>query len=322
MEGKVFVTRKMLELDKIREMFPNCEVWEGDCPCPNEVLVEKAKYCEALITQLSDKIDESILSNPQLKVVAQVAVGVDNIDLAAATKHQVVVSHTPGILTEACADHAWALMMAAARNLIPSNKSIYEGKWTAYDPCGFLGNDFNGATMGIIGPGRIGLATARRSKGFNMRLLYHGPHQKPDFDELGAKYVSLEELLRESDYVVLTCPLNAQTRGLIGKEQLEMMKKTAVLVNIARGLVVKTDDLYDALKNHVIGKAALDVTDPEPLPKDHKLLFLDNCVVIPHIASATFRTRAAMSMISANAVANVFNGKPVEFCANKGVVPK
>ena len=306
-------------INLLKSHFPNVEIWLEDRACPRELILQKAAECDALLTQMGDKIDAEIFKNKNLKVVSQIAVGLDNIDLKAATENGTVVSHTPGVLTEACADHAWALMLAAARQLIQSYKYVVDGKWTQQDPMAFLGCDVYGTTLGVIGPGRIGQAICRRAQGFNMKVLYNGPHEKPELNQTGAKYVKLEELLKEADYVVLSCPLTDSTRHLIGYDQLKMMKKTAILVNIARGPVVVTNDLERALREKLIGAAALDVTDPEPLPADHPILKLDNCVVFSHIASATVPTRATMSLIAAQAIIDALDGKRVKYCANPAV---
>ncbi|KAK8852472.1 hypothetical protein M9Y10_017448 [Tritrichomonas musculus] len=324
-DKKVYVTRIMREegINLLKEHFPNLEIWLEDRACPREIILQKAAECDALLTQMGDKIDAEVLANhPNLKVVSQIAVGLDNIDLKTATENHIVVSHTPGVLTEACADHAWALMLSAARLIVPSYKYVIEGKWTQQDPMAFLGKDIYGCTLGVIGPGRIGQAVCRRASGFSMKVLYHGPHEKPELNKTGAKYVPLEQLLKESDYVVLTCPLTPSTKHLIGYDQLKLMKKDAILVNIARGPVVVTSDLERALKEGLLGAAALDVTDPEPIPADHPILKLPNCLVVSHIASATIQTRATMSLIAAQAIIDALDGKHVKYCANPDVYNK
>lgn len=315
----MFCTRIMREegINLLKGAIKNVEIWPENCPCPRDVLLQKAAECDALLTQMGDKINEEVINHPNLKVISQIAVGVDNIDLASATAHKIPVSHTPGVLTEACADHAWALMLCAARQLVQSNRYVVGGQWTQQDPMAFLGGDVFGRTLGIIGPGRIGQAVGRRAAGFNMKVLYYGPHEKPEF--ANAKYCTLDELVTEADYIVLTCPLNPGTRGIIGMEQFKKMKKTAILVNIARGPCVVTDDLVTALKEGMIGAAALDVTDPEPLPAEHPLNKMPNCVVFSHIASATVETRANMSLIAAQGIIDVLSGKKLQFCANPDV---
>ena len=316
MDFKVFCTRIMREegINLLKQHIKNVEVWPENRPCPRDVLLAKAGEVDALLTQMGDKIDAEVINHPNLKVISQIAVGTDNIDLKAAAARKLPVSHTPGVLTEACADHAWALMLCAARQLVQSNRYVVGGEWTQQDPMAFLGNDVYGKTLGIIGPGRIGQAIGRRASGFSMRVIYYGPHEKPEF--ANATRVSLDELMSESDYVVLSCPLNDGTRGIVGEAQLKKMKKDAILVNIARGPCVVTDDLVKALKEGWIGAAALDVTDPEPLPAEHPLNKLPNCVVFSHIASATVPTRANMSLISAQAIIDALSGKRVQFCAN------
>jgi len=320
----IFVTRQINPkgINILKEHFQHVEIWPEDRPCPREIILEKAKEVDALLTLLTDKIDEEVLSNQNLKIVSQSAVGIDNIDVKSATAHNVVVCNTPGVLTESCADLAWALIMSVARRVVESYCFVQEGKWVSYDPNGFLGTDVFGATIGIIGPGRIGQAVARRSLGFKMKILYHGPHQKGELDQIGGIYSSLEDLLKESDFIVLTCPLKPDTRHLINEERLKMMKKTSILINIARGPVVDTSALVDALREGTIAAAGLDVVDPEPIPKDHPLLSLKNCVQISHIASATTATRMKMATIAANAIVDCLNGKKPQFCANPDVIPK
>lgn len=307
-------------IDLLKQHFQDVEIWPENRACPRELLLQKAAEVDAILSQMGDKIDEEVLCHENLKIVSQIAVGLDNIDLQAATKHKIVISHTPGVLTEACADHAWAMMLAAARLIVQSNRYVVNGEWVTQDPMAFLGASVYGQTLGIVGPGRIGLATAKRASGFNMKVLYHGPHQKQDFDQIGATYYpDLAKMLPEVDFLIITCLLNDSTRGMIGMDQLKLMKKTAILVNIGRGPMIKTDELYTALKDGVIGSAALDVVDPEPLPKEHPLNTLDNCIVVSHIASATIPTRAKMAEIAAQAIIDCLNGKKVTHCANPAV---
>ena len=298
----------------------NIEQWKSKDHCPYETLLEMSRKCDALVTHITDKVDDQILSSPRLKIVSQCAVGLDNIDLESATRHKIVVANTPEVLTDACADLAWALIMAVARNLIQSNQFVYSGEWKKFDQMQFLGLDVFGSTIGIIGPGRIGQAVARRAIGFNMRILYTGHSPKDVMTTLGGRFVGMEELLSESDYVVLTCPLNEQTKGLIGEKELKMMKKTGVLINISRGKVVDSDALVKALQDHTIYAAGLDVFDPEPIPPNHPILKLDNVTLTSHIAGAQVTTRKRMASLSAHAVIDCLSGRRVQYLANKDLL--
>ena len=318
---KIFVTRMipMNGIDILKEHFQNVEIWQENRTCPHDLLLQKASECDALLTIGFDKVDEEVINHPNLKVISQISVGVDNIDLQSATNHHIPVSHTPYVLSDSCADFAWCLMLATARQLIQSCRYVTDGRWLTNDPKLFNGFDVFGKTLGIIGAGRIGQAIAKRGSGFSMRILYYGPHRKPNLDDCGCCYCTLDELLAASDFVVLACSLNPTTRGIIGIEQLRMMKRSAILVNIARGPCVVTADLVEALKSGLIAAAALDVTDPEPPEKESELLKLPNCIVSSHIASATVETREKMSEIAARAVVDALGGRRVQFCANPDV---
>ena len=323
-EFKVFVSGPIYPNGmKMLEKFfgkNNVEHWESKDHCPYDVLLQKSRECDAIVTHITDKIDDQILSSPKLKIVSQCAVGLDNIDLESATRHKIVVAHTPEVLTDACADLAWALIMAVARNVIQSNQFVYSGEWKTFDQMQFLGLDVFGATIGIIGPGRIGQAVARRAVGFNMRILYTGHSPKDAMTNLGGRFVGMEELLGESDYVVITCPLNEETKGLIGEKELKMMKNTGVLINIARGKVVDSDALVKALQDHTIYAAGLDVFDPEPIPLDHPILKLKNVTLTSHIAGAQVTTRKMMASLSAHAVIDCLSGRRVQYLANKDLL--
>ena len=322
--AKIFVTRKTSNVcvDILKKWSSNVEIWDQDCIVPYDVLSEKAKHVDALVSHPVDKIDENILKNPNLKIVAQSAVGIDNIDLNIATRYNVIISHTPGVLTETCADFAWALMLASARRVCECSEYVKAGKWVRHEPNIFIGLDVHGKTLGVIGPGRIGEGVIKRAYGFSMKVLYHEPHRKQHIDELGASYVPLDNLLSQSDFVVLCCPLTPETKHLIDIKKLKMMKSTAVLVNIARGAVVVTDDLVEALKTGVISYAALDVTDPEPIPNNHPLVSLPNCLIASHIAYSTQATKDAVGTLTAESVIDCLEGRPVKFQANKDAVPK
>jgi len=286
------------------------DVWDGEIEPPRDELVRRVAGCDGILTLLTDRVDAALLdaAGSQLRVVSNFAVGFDNVDVAECTRRGIPVGNTPGVLTETTADLTWALLMAAARRLVEGADHVRAGRWRTWDPLLFLGPDVHGATLGIVGFGRIGQAVAQRAAGFRMRVLYHGRSRAAPAieDSLGATFVSLDELLAESDFVTLHVSLTLDTRGLIDAAALARMKPTAILVNTARGPVVDTTALYDALRDGVIAAAALDVTDPEPLPVDHPLVGLPNCLVVPHIASASRATRGKMAeMAAVNLLAGV-----------------
>ncbi len=276
---------------------------------------------EGILSLLTARVDESILVRaPNLRVVSNMAVGVDNIDVAACTRRGIPVGNTPGAMTDATADLTMALLLAAARRLPESSQDAREGRWSTWSPTGWLGADLRDATLGIIGLGKIGSAVAERARGFGLRLVYWGPARSPENEvKAGALYVSLEELLSTSDFVTLHCPLNESTRGLIGESVLRKMKPTAVLVNAARGPVVNTDALVRALTKGWIASAALDVTDPEPLPPSHPLYGLPNCLIAPHIGSATHGTRKRMAGMACENLLAGLEGRRLPNCVNPNV---
>ncbi len=314
-QPKVFVTRLIPEagLSKIRQQC-DTEVWPEPLPPPYALLRQKAAACDGLVSLLTDRIDAALMdAAPRLRVVSNFAVGFNNIDIPAATARGIAVGHTPGVLTDATADMAFCLLIAAARRLVEGHQDTRSGRWQTWEPIGHLGQDLVGRTLGIVGMGRIGYALARRChRGWDMNVLYHDLHRHDEAErELGARLVDLDTLLRESDFISLHTDLNEQTRGLIGREELRKMKPTAVLVNSARGPLVDTEALTEALRAGTIFAAGLDVTDPEPLPAEHPLLQLPNVIVAPHIASATIDTRNAMAEIcTANLLAGLA-GQPL-----------
>jgi glyoxylate reductase len=288
-------------------------MWPEDRAISPDVLAERIAYADGLYAMLTDTIDRTVLSlAPRLRVVSNMAVGVDNIDLAACADLGVAVGHTPDVLTGSTADIAWMLVMASTRRMQEGIDLIRAGEWGQWDPAGLLGYDVSGTTLGIIGMGRIGEAIARRALGFDMTVLYTARTAKPKAEaELGARRVELDELLSTADHVVVATALSADTYHLIGEPELSAMKPTANLVNIARGPIVDTDALYDALSGGSIRCAGLDVTDPEPLPADHELLTLRNCTVIPHTGSSTWRTRKAMADLAADNLIAALAGEPM-----------
>lgn len=316
MKPKVYVTRHLPQVAR-EELEAACEVtiWDEEFPPPYDVIVENVVDKEGLVCLLTDRIDADLMdAAPKLKVIGQVAVGYDNIDVAAAAERGIVVGNTPGVLTDATADFAFALLMSAARRIGEAYDYVRAGEWETWGLTLFLGQEVQGATLGIVGLGRIGRAVARRARGFDMKVLYHGHSRQPDAEaELGVEYRDFESLLRESDYVSLHVNLTEETRGLMDAAAFALMKPAGILINTARGPIVDSDALYDALKEGQIAYAALDVTDPEPLPADHKLLTLPNCLVAPHIASATVASRTLMAQMAVrNCIAGV-RGEPLPY---------
>lgn len=318
----VYVTRRIPEpgLAPVRAV---CQVrlWEGELPPPKAVLLREVADCDGLLCLLTDPIDDEVMAaGPRLRVISQMAVGVDNIDLRAAIARGIPVGHTPGVLTEATADFTFALLMAAARRIPEGVDYVRAGKWRTWEPMGLLGMDVWGATLGIIGLGRIGTAVARRARGFTMHILYYDPSRRPDLEaELGVEYAELDDLLARSDFVSLHCPLTPETRHLIGEAALRRMKPTAILINAARGPIVDPNALVRALSEGWIRAAALDVTEPEPIPPDHPLVSLPNCIVVPHIASATVSTRERMAAMAAENLLAGLRGERLPYCANPEV---
>ncbi len=324
-QASVFVTRKIAQpaLDRLAGK-AQVEVWQQDDPPPYEVLLQKAENTDGLLTLLTDKIDANLIDRARnLKVISQFAVGFDNIDIAAATRKGIPVGNTPGVLTETTADFSWALLMAAARRVVEGDKEVRAGIWRAWGPDVLTGYDIYGATLGIVGFGRIGQAMARRAKGFDMTILYTDPNcGKEAGAALGAECVALDELLARADFVTLHTFLSKETYHLTGREQLQKMKRTAILVNTARGPVVDNAALAWALENQVIAGAALDVTEPEPIPRDSPLLKLDNIIITPHIASASKATRLRMAQMAVDNLLAGLQGQKLPNCANPEVYKK
>ncbi|MEM1989764.1 MAG: glyoxylate reductase [Candidatus Bathyarchaeia archaeon] len=321
---RVYLTREIPErgLKKIMERF-EVEVWPEYGPPPKQVIIEKARDADALVTLLSDRIDAEVFdAAPKLKIIAQMAVGYDNIDVEEATRRGVYVTNTPGVLTETTADFAWALMMAVARRVVEADRYVREGKWkVGWHPMMLLGRDVYGATLGIIGAGRIGSAVARRAKCFNMKILYYDVVRNLQMEqETGAKFVDLDTLLRESDFISIHVPLTKETYHLINSERLKLVKKTAYIINTARGPVIDEKALYEALKEGRLAGAALDVFEQEPTPIDNPLLKLDNVVVAPHIASASYETRSRMAEMVAENLIAFFEGRQPPNLVNPDVM--
>jgi glyoxylate reductase len=320
---KVFVTRRIPSagLDRILAVCET-EVWPEQLPPSCDLLHRKIADCDGLVSLLTDRIDAPLMdAAPRLKVVSNYAVGFNNVDIPAATARGIAVGNTPGVLTDATADMAFCLLIAAARRLVDGHQYGHSGQWKTWEPLGHLGQDLAGCTLGIIGMGRIGYALAKRCRGgWDMTVLYHDmfPNAKAE-QELGARRVDLDVLLKQSDFVSVHTDLNDQTRGLFNLAQFRQMKPTAVFVNTARGPIVVEKDLVQALKTGVIFAAGLDVTDPEPPAPGSPLYGVPNLIVAPHIASATVGTRNAMAEICANNVLAGVTGQKLPAWVNPEV---
>jgi glyoxylate reductase len=316
---KVFLTRVIRDkgLDLVKE-FCDADIWPEELPPSREVLLEKVRGVDGLLCLLTDKIDAEVLdaAGPGLKVVSNHAVGFDNIVVADATARGIPVGNTPGILTDATADFAFALLMAAARRVTEAERYLRAGKWVTWGPSMLLGVDMVGKTLGLVGFGRIGQAVAKRASGFEMRVIYHDPTARPVPGLQAQAVSSLDELLHQADFVSLHVPLTEATRRMVNADFLSKMKPNAVLVNTARGGVLDQDALYAALKNKQIFAAALDVTDPEPLPLDSPLLRLENCLIAPHIASASEQSRDDMALLAAENLIAGLKGERLPHCVN------
>lgn len=308
---RVFVARRIPDegLADILEA-TDAVVWPDELPPSRDALLAAVAGCDGILTLLTDRVDDELLeaAGPGLRVVSNYAVGFDNVDVPACTRRGIPVGNTPGVLTETTADLAWTLLMAAARRIVEGADYVRAGRWRTWGPMLLLGPDVHGATLGIVGFGRIGQAVARRAAGFGMEILYHDVSRAPEDVEraLGATWVPFDDLLERSDFVTLHVNLTPGTTRLIDAAALARMQPTAILVNTARGPVVDSDALVEALRGGTIAAAALDVTDPEPLPADHPLVGLPNCLVVPHVASATRATRGRMAaMAAANLLAGL-----------------
>lgn len=312
--AEVFVTRALpgRAIEVLLAAGHNVRVWPEDRAIPAAVLAAELPAADAAITMFMDPVTAPLLdSAPSLKVIANMAVGFDNIDAVHAAARGVWVTNTPGVLVDTTADLTWALMLAAARNIALADRLTRTTGWPEWSPGAFAGMDLAGATLGIVGLGAVGEAVARRAAGFRMRVLYANRTRKPAAEQqLGVGYATLPELLAASDVVSLHVALAPETRHLIGRPEFALMKPSALLVNAARGAVVDTAALVDALREGAIAGAALDVTDPEPLPEDHPLFEFPNVVITPHIGSATVATRARMAEMAAANVAEVLAGRP------------
>jgi len=323
---KVYVTRRLPgEAMDLLQQHTQVTVWGEDAvPPPKEVIKREVADADGLISLVTDPIDAEVMdAAPKLRVISNYAVGYDNIDIPAATARGIVVTHTPGVLTETVADFAFALILAAARRVVEADRFTREGKWKSWEPMLFLGQDVYGATLGLVGLGRIGSAVARRAKGFDMRVLYYDVVRREDLEKtLGLEFTDLDTLLRESDFVSIHTPLTPETRHLIGARELSLMKPTAILVNTARGPIVDTIALAKALRERRIWAAGIDVFETEPVPPDHPLLQLDNVVVAPHIASASIATRTKMALLAVENLLSVLEGRTPPHPVNPEAIGK
>lgn len=318
-QAKVFITRRLpVDLEQLQQV-ATLEVWTERQPPPYEVLLKKVKTIDGLLCLLTDRIDRQLIeTGTSLKVISQMAVGYDNIDIPVATKRRIPVGYTPGVLTDATADFAWALLMAAARRVVEADRFTRAGEWRTWEPDLLMGPDITGATLGIVGFGRIGQAVARRAKGFEMRILYASRH-RCDLEleqSLGLEFVTFDHLLQEADLVTIHTLLSNETYHLFSDRQFESMKPSAILINTARGAVVDPDALYRALSSGQIAGAALDVTEPEPIPMDSPLLTLDNLIIAPHIGSASRPTREKMATMAIENLMAGLKGDRLPYCVN------
>jgi glyoxylate reductase len=324
---RVFVSRRISD-DSLARIVgqTDADVWPDELPPDRPELLRRVAGVDGFLSMVSDRVDDELLevAGPQLKVVSNYGVGVDHIDVAACTRRGVAVGNTPGVLTETTADFAFALLMAAARRIPEGVEFVRQDRWQAWSPLLLVGPDVHHATLGILGFGRIGREVAKRGHGFDMPILYYARHAAPPEVEaqLGARRGSLDEVLAQSDFITIHVPLSPETHHLINRETLGKMKRSAILINAARGPVVDSDALYEALRDGVIAGAALDVTEPEPMPGDHQLLSLPNCVVVPHIASSSFATRARMASIATDNLLAGLQHAPLPSCVNPKATPR
>lgn len=303
LKPKIYITRRIPE-EIVLKLEKHCRVrmWDqADIPVPRAVLEKEIVDVEGLYCLLTESIDKELIEKAgRLKIISNMAVGYNNIDVEAAKEKGITVTNTPGVLTETTADLTFALMMATARRLIESSDYLRDGNWKTWSPMQLTGQDIYGATLGIIGMGRIGEAMAKRARGFDMNILYYNRSQKHELEqELNIKYRNLDDLLKESDFICILTPFTPETKNLIGTRELSLMKNTAILINTARGGIVNEDDLYHALKEGGIWAAGLDVFEHEPITHDHPLLSLPNVVTLPHIGSASVKTRMKMADLAA-----------------------
>jgi glyoxylate reductase len=310
--ASIYITRKLPAsiIQKLSAHF-HVRMWDKeDSVVPRDVLLREIEEVDGLLCLLTDQIDQEVISKAKnLKVISNLAVGYNNIDIPAASQKGIIVTNTPGVLTETTADLTFALIMTAARRITEASDFLRNGQWDAWSPMQLTGQDIYGATIGIIGLGRIAEALVRRAKGFDMRVLYYNRTRKPGKEtELDIEFADFHSLLKESDFVCILVPYHPELHHMIGKNELALMKKEAILINTARGGLVDEAALFDALKQNQILAAGLDVFEEEPVPLDHPLLTLPNVVTLPHIGSASVNTRLKMASLAAENIANVLQG--------------
>ncbi|MDO8749563.1 MAG: D-glycerate dehydrogenase [Dehalococcoidia bacterium] len=324
-QPRVFVTRRLPQeaLDLLAAE-TELEVWPGDEHPPRDVLLSRARGCDAMLTTIEDRIDEELLAagKGRLKVVANCAVGFDNVDLQSATQHGIAASNTPQVLTKTTADLAFALILAVARRVVEGDRDVRAGQWNHWRPFAYAGPDVHGSTLSILGMGQIGLEVAKRAFGFEMAVYYYDPIRRPEAErQYGVRFChDLPSALKVADFVSVHTPLTPETRHMIGQKELRLMKPTAILVNTSRGPVVDNTALYEALRDGIIAGAGLDVTEPEPIPADHPLLSLSNVVITPHIGSASLATRTAMALLAARNILARLKGEDMPTCLNPEVL--
>ena len=296
-------------------------LWREDSAIPRELLLSEVTEADGLYVMLTEAVDVELLDRaPGLQVVSNMAVGVDNVDLAECTRRNIPVGHTPDVLTETTADTAFGLLLMASRRLAEGVALVEAGEWGPWDPRLLLGSDVHSSTLGIIGLGRIGRAIAKRASGFGMNVLYNSRTRRMETEsDLGVEYRTLDDLLVESDHVIVAAALTDVTHHLIDARAFGLMKSTATLINISRGAMIDPDALEEALRGGLIAAAGLDVTDPEPMPADHPLVALANCVVIPHLGSSSRSTREAMASLAADNLIAGLAGERLPACVNPEV---
>ncbi|WP_026583536.1 2-hydroxyacid dehydrogenase [Bacillus sp. J33] len=321
MKPYIFISRKLPEeaIAILREKY-DVHMWDReDVPVPYEIFLEETKKADALLTMLSEPVNEEVLkAGKKLKIVANMAVGFDNIDVEAASRLGITVTNTPNVLNDSTADLTFALVLAAARRMVEAAEFVKEGNWKSWSPLLLAGQDVHHKTIGIVGMGNIGKTVAKRAAGFEMEILYHNRSRKPDAEqELGAQYVSFDELLERSDFVVCLTPLTEETRNLFNRDTFKKMKNQAVFVNTSRGPIVNEQDLYEALQEGEIAAAGLDVFAEEPIGSEHPLLQLKNVAAMPHIGSASMETRYSMMKLCVENIDLVLSGNPPKSPVNK-----
>ncbi|MGR9048963.1 2-hydroxyacid dehydrogenase [Halobacillus faecis] len=312
---KVFITRRLPEevVDPYKEQL-DIEMWPSEVePVSRQVLLGHAQSSHGLLTMLTENVDEQMLrKSNNLSIVANMAVGYDNVDVKTAESLDIAVTHTPDVLTETTADLTFGLLMATARRIVEASQYIKDNKWEHWSPLMLAGTDIHGKTIGIVGMGRIGEAVAKRAKGFGMNVLYYNRSRKPEAEEShGASYAGFKELLEQADYVVCLTPLTDETHHMFNKEAFHRMKKNAFFINASRGATVDEKALYEAIINKDIAGAGLDVFEHEPISSDHPLLSCPEVVCLPHIGSATKETRYKMMKLSLDNLVHHFQGKPL-----------